>query len=85
MDPGITKFNDFTAIDTNDVVMLVIAVRLFELSHIFPKLMFGNQVTGNKQLQCVVHCSPANPVFLVFHMDVEGLYIEVIISGINFL
>jgi len=82
--PWITEFNNFTTINANHMIMLVVTVRFFKLGHVFTKLMFGHQITGNKQFQCIVHGSPAYSVFLIFHMDVEGLYIEMIVSGIDF-
>lgn len=48
MDPWITEFNNFTAINADYMIMLVIAIRFFELGHVFPKLMFSHQITGNK-------------------------------------
>ena len=42
--PWVTKFHHFSALNANDVVVLMVTVRFFELRHVFAKLMFGNQV-----------------------------------------
>ena len=42
--PGIAKFDYFSAIDADNMIMLLKSIGLFELGHIFAKLMFGNQV-----------------------------------------
>ena len=41
---GITKFNYFPTINANNMIMLFVAVGFFKLSHVFTKLMFGNEI-----------------------------------------
>jgi hypothetical protein len=40
----VAKFNHLAAVDANNMIMLFIAVRFFELGHIFTKLVFGHQI-----------------------------------------
>ena len=42
LDSWITKFKHLIAIDANQVVVLLKAIGFFELSQVFPKLMFGH-------------------------------------------
>lgn len=44
LDSWITKFNYFTGVSENNVVMLFIPVRFLKLSDIFTKLVLANQV-----------------------------------------
>ena len=41
----VAKFYNLTAIYTDNVIMLMVTVRFLKLSHIFTKLVFGNQIT----------------------------------------
>ena len=45
MDTWVTEFYHFTAVDTNDVIMLMVAIRFLKLCHVFAKLVFGYQIT----------------------------------------
>jgi hypothetical protein len=80
----IAKLHHFTAVDTNNMVMLFIAIRLFELGHVLPKLVLGYQVAGYKQFQCVINGGPANAVFFIFHVDIQRFHIKMIAPRINF-
>ena len=40
----VAKFYDLSAIETDNMIMLLVAIRFFELSHVFAKLMLGNQI-----------------------------------------
>ena len=42
----ITKLYNFSAINANNMIMLLVAVGFFELSHVLTKLMLGNQIAG---------------------------------------
>ncbi len=70
MDTRIAEFNHFTAIDADNMVMLLIAIRFLKLGHVFTKLVFGHQIARNQQFQCIVNRSPAYAVFFIFHMDI---------------
>lgn len=71
VDARITKLHYFTAFDADDMVVLLVPVGFFKLGRVFPKLVFGHQVTGYQQLQCIVNRRPTHPVFFVFHMEIE--------------
>lgn len=44
LDTWIAEFNHFSAINTDDMIVLFVAVRFLKLRHIFAKLVFGHQV-----------------------------------------
>ena len=76
----IAKLHDFTTVDTDDVVVLFIAVRLFELGHILPKLVLGYQVARYEQFEGIINGGPANAVFFIFHVDIQRFHIKMITS-----
>lgn len=83
LDTRIAKLYHFAAIDTNDVVVLLIAVRLLELRHVFSKLMLGHQIAIQQNLQGIVNRSTAYAVLLVFHVNVERFHIEMVVSTVD--
>ena len=44
LNSGVTKLNYFAAIKTDNMIMLLVAIRFFELRHIFTNLMLGNEI-----------------------------------------
>ena len=48
VDTRIAKLDHFATLDANNMVVLLIAVGFFKLGHVFPKLVFGNQVARNE-------------------------------------
>ena len=78
----IAEFDHLTALDTDNMVVLFVSVRLLKLGHVFAELVFGHQIAGNQQFQCIVYRGPAYPVFFVFHVDIKGFHIEMVVSGI---
>lgn len=85
LDPRITELHYFMTFRTDQMVVLFISIRLFVLRHILAKLMFGNQVTFNEQVQGVIHSSPAHPIIFVLHTDVQRFHIKVTVPGIYLL
>jgi len=81
----VAKFKHLAAIRTNQVVVLLKFKRLLELCHIPAKLVLGNQVGFDKQLYGVVQCGPADPVFVVFHLNVQRLYIKMTVAVVYLL
>ena len=45
LDAGITKFQDLTTVNTDEVIVLLIAVGFFVLGQVLSKLMFFDQIT----------------------------------------
>lgn len=43
-----------------------------------------HKVTFNQQFNGIIYCSPADPVLVVLHFDIQGLYIKMVISKIYF-
>src|SRR5690606_19118953 len=55
----ITEFNHFTAIRTNDMVVLPEGIRPFKLGTVFSELVFPYQVAIQQQLNGIVQCGLA--------------------------
>ena len=79
----VTKFDDFSSIGANHVVVLLGTVGFFELSDIFSELMLADKITRKKEFDGVVQCCSRNPVVLVFHLDVERFYVKMSLIIVN--
>ena len=84
LDARIAELHYFMTICTDQVVVLLVAVRLFELREVFAELVLGNQVAVHEYVQRVIDGRPAHPVTFVFHADIQLIYIEMILPGVNF-
>ena len=82
MDPGVAEFDHFATLNADNMVMLLISIAFFKLGRVFAKLVLGDQVTGDQQLQGIINSRPADPVILIFHMEIQGFHIEMVVSGI---
>lgn len=81
--PWIAKFYDFSTIHADEMIMLLKPIGFFVLGEVFAKLVLGDEVTTDQELEGVVHCSPADSVVGIFHVDIERFGIEVICSGVD--
>ncbi len=54
----VTKFDDFTSVGADHVVMLLGTVGFFELGYIFSELMLSHKITCKKEFDCIVQCGP---------------------------
>ncbi len=79
----VTKFNDFSGVSADHVVVLLGTVRLLELRNVFSKLMLAHKITCQQQFYSVVQCSARNPVILIFHFNVEGFHIKMSLIIVN--
>jgi len=75
LDPGIAEFKELIAVHADQVVVLPVAVGALILGLFVTKLMFDNQVTVDKKVECVVHRRPAyaNAVLLQFRIQLVGV------------
>ena len=65
--------------------MLAIKIGFLILCLIFSKLVFSNQFTFQQEFNGIVKGRPTYPIILIFHIDIKGFYIKMIITIINFL
>ena len=82
--PRVTELHNLPRISEDDVVMLSVKIRFFVLGLVFAELMLAHEFAFEQQLYGVVQGGPAHPVILVFHLDIQGFYIAVVI-GIVYL
>jgi hypothetical protein len=85
MDPGIAVFIHPAAGSTDDMIVLFALMGLFELGYILPELVLDDQPAIEQQFHRIVKGSPAHPVIVVFHVDIEFLHIEMAFLGINLI
>lgn len=85
LNSGVAKFDYFSSIGHDDVVVLLVEVRFFIMRLILSKLVFANQTGFQQKLDRVVERGPAYAIVFVFHFDVEILYVKMLFAVINFL
>lgn len=69
--PWIAKFDHFSCVCKDNMIVLPVKIGFFILGLILAKLMFSYQSTIQKQFYSVVERCPAHAVFLIFHFNVE--------------
>lgn len=72
----IAEFKHFVAIGTNEMVVLLVLIRLLELCLVFPELMTRNQIASEQQFYGIVKSSAAYTVLFILHVHVKRFDIE---------
>lgn len=80
--PGITELEHLTAVLANEVVVLLVGIRLFEQGHVLAELMPCDQVTGEQVLDRVVDGGPAHLRLFLLHVEIKRIDVEMIIERI---
>ena len=80
----IAEFKDFVAVGANEVIVLFVLIRLFELSLVLSELMACNQVAGKQQFNGIVKRSATYTVLLILHVHVKRFDIEMSRMRIDF-
>jgi hypothetical protein len=80
LNPRVTKLNNFAAVGADDMVVLLVSVRFFELGKIFPELVLFYEITIHQQFKGVVHRGPADAVTAVLHVNVQRFCIEMVVA-----
>ncbi len=80
----VAKFDHFTGICVDEMVVLFGTVRFFKLCHIAAKLMFAYQIAGNQKFDGVVKRGSAYSVFLILHFEVQSFDVEMTVVLVNF-
>lgn len=84
LDTRVAELFHLATFDADEVVVLLKSIRAFELRHVFAKLVFGHQIAGLQQVECIINRCPTHAVVAVFHLDVERFYVKVIGAAVNF-
>ena len=85
MNPGIAKLINPAASSADDMVMLFARKGFLKLGDILSKLMLDNQSAIQQKFHGVVQRSPAYPVAVVFHVDIQRFDIEMSVPCINLI
>lgn len=83
--PWVAKLYYLTAIRHDDVVVLLVKIRLFIVALVLSELVAAYQAAFQQQLYGIVKRGTAHAVVLVFHFDVERLYVKMFLAIVNFL
>lgn len=83
--PRVAEFCYLVAVRTDEVVVLAASVGSFVLSLIAAKLVLGYQIALYEHIERVIDRCSAHLVLFVFHRNVEFFYVEVVVSGVDFL
>jgi len=81
----IAKLYHLSAIGTNQMIMLFGFKSFFKLGNVFPKLVFNDQFAIEQQINGVVKCGTTDPVVLIFHGNIERLYIEMAVVRVDLI
>ena len=80
----VAKFDDFTGVSDNEVVVLFGCVRSFKLCQVFAELVLSDQIASQEEFDGVVKCGTRDEVIVVLHFDVERLDIKVTVVSVDF-
>jgi len=83
--PRVTKLQDLTRIRADDVIVLLVLVRLLKLGGILSELVFSNEVAGNQQVYRIVKRGTAYAVVLIFHLNVERFDVKMTVIIVNLI
>ena len=82
---GIAVLQHFSGVQIDEMVMLPELVRTFVLGAVVAELVFDHQIAVQEQLDGVVKGGSADTVFVVFHLVVQLLNVEMPMGGVYFL
>lgn len=80
--PWIAELNYLPCFNIYKVVVLPALVSPFKLGNVFSELVLYNQVAVEQYLDGVVQRSPAYPVILILHENIQRLNVEMTSPGI---
>jgi len=83
--PRVTKLQDLTRIRADDVIVLLVLVRLLKLGGILSELVFSNEVAGYQQVYRIVKRGTAYAVVLIFHLNVERFDVKMTVIIVNLI
>lgn len=78
----VAEFDHFAAFRTYEVIVLNVFMGFFKVSGVFSKLMPGDELAVNKQINGVVYGRFADAEFTAFHFFVEQFNVKMIIERI---
>ncbi len=84
MKPGVAKFENFSTVEADEVVVLGVAVCFFKDGSTLAELVFDDQAAFGEQFEGVVHGGSADVVVVLFHEVVEAVGIEMFLGEIDF-
>ena len=83
--PGVAILQHLSCVEVNEMVVLPELVGTFILCAVVPELVLDHQIAVEQQLDGVVQGGAADTVFVVLHLVVERLNVEMAIGGIDLL
>jgi hypothetical protein len=78
----VAELEHLATVDTNQMVVLLESIRFLVHRLVVAKLMFNHEVAINEQVERVIHRGAAYTIVLILHVDVERLYIEVVVARV---
>lgn len=85
LDARVAEFDHFARIGHDDVVVLLVEIRLFVVRLVLPELVLADERAIQKQFDGIVQRRAAHAVVFVFHLDVEVFDIKMFLAVVNFL
>lgn len=84
-DPRVTELKHLFTIGADQMVVLAVLIRLLELRHVLPELVFYHQPRAKQYLDVIIQRGPAHPVLLVLHHEVQLLNVKMPLVRINLI
>lgn len=80
---GVAEFQNLIAVQADQMVVLSRAETLLVHCNIGAELVPFNKAAIQQQVECIIDRCSAHMVLPVFHLNEEGIHIEVVFVGIN--
>ena len=85
MNARVAELEHFIATLADQVVVLAETIGLFVMAGILPELMALHQSCIHQEVECIVNRGPAHLVAALFHLQEQGVYIEMRFMGVDFV
>ncbi len=83
LDARVAEFKYLTRIGHDDVVVLLVEIRLLIMRLVVSELVLAHESAIEQQFNGIVKRGAAHPIVLVLHLDVEVLDIEVFLAIVD--
>ncbi len=84
VESGVAKFENFSAIEADEVVVLPAAIGFFEDGGVLAELVSLDEFAFVEQFQGIIDCGAADVVVVLLHEVVKLVGIEVVVAAIDF-
>ena len=81
----VAKLQHLACIGQDDVIVLLVLMRFFELGKVLSKLVFSNQIARKQYFDGVVQGSSRDTVVFILHHHIQRFDVEMSVERVDFL